>query len=114
MPTPQNAKTITKPSKIRKLNMLVPLLPDIRRYDRAHQKHTQAQPAMKAEPNRSRRMWQTGFLSCLMTLALGSAAQTTLRWNNPQAASPAPVVQSTTIASVAPQRHAMAPNALPL
>ena len=59
-------------------------------------------------------MWQTGFLSCLMTLALGSAAQTSLRWNNPQAAAPAPLAQSTTIASVAPQRYSIAPGALPL
>jgi beta-lactamase class C len=44
--------------------------------------HTQALRAMK-EPSsrRSRRMWQAGLiLSCLMTQALGSAAQTPLRW----------------------------------
>ncbi|WP_457095567.1 serine hydrolase domain-containing protein [Lysobacter sp. P5_B9] len=40
---------------------------------------------------RSRRMWQAGLiLSCLMTQALGSAAQTPLRWEG-RAASQAPV-----------------------
>lgn len=44
-------------------------------------KHTQAQRAMKhVSRRRSRRMWQAGLiLSCLMTQALGSAAQTPTR-----------------------------------
>jgi len=70
---------------------------------------------MKDEPNhRSRRMWQTGFLSCLMTLALGSAAQTSLRWNNSQAIAPAPFAQPATSGQVAQPRYATPSQALPL
>src|SRR5688572_10154648 len=74
--------------------------------------HTQAQRAMKAKPRRrsSRRMWQTGLiLSCLMTQALGSAAQTPLRWDGPkQATSPAAVSRSGYI------ERSLSPNVRPL
>ncbi|HEY0661081.1 MAG TPA: serine hydrolase domain-containing protein [Lysobacter sp.] len=59
-------------------------------------------------------MWQTGFLSCLLTLALGSAAQTSLRWNGSQPSSPTPVTQSATTSYVAQQRYATPSNTLPL
>src|SRR5688572_10573784 len=62
---------------------------------RSDLQHTQALRAMKDKSRRrSRRMWQTGLiLSCLMTQALGSAAQTPLRWEG-KAASQGPVSRS--------------------
>ena len=64
---------------------------------------------MKDESRRrSRRMWQAGLiLSCLMTQALGSAAQTPLRWEG-KAAQPVPVSRSGFI------DRSSAKNALPL
>ncbi|HJW45607.1 MAG TPA: serine hydrolase domain-containing protein [Lysobacter sp.] len=67
---------------------------------------------MKEESRRrSRRMWQAGLiLSCLMTQALGSAAQTPLRWENaPQNQAEVGAPRSGTI-----DRSTAKPNALPL
>src|SRR5688572_12666247 len=67
---------------------------------------------MKEESRRrSRRMWQAGLiLSCLMTQALGSAAQTPLRWEStPQNQAAAGASRSGTI-----DRSSAKPNAAPL
>src|SRR5688572_23571193 len=78
---------------------------------RSDLKHTQAQRAMKDKSRRrSRRMWQAGLiLSCLMTQALGSAAQTPLRWDGrTQATAPSAVSRSGYI------QRSLSPNVLPL
>lgn len=71
--------------------------------------HTQALRAMKEiSRRRSRRMWQAGLiLSCLMTQALGSAAQTPMRWEG-KAAPQAQVSRSGYI------DRSSAPSVLPL
>lgn len=75
--------------------------------------HTQGERPMKDDPNRSRRRtWRISMIALLLPLALGSTAQTQLRWN-PAASSPATAPQPTTapgtVLHAAPQQIAYAP-----